>query len=174
MHIGVMVDLALLSAHELERDRVDDAEALAREALDMSAHLGAEEHWMASGAHRALGLVLARHGRRAEASAELERALELARRGGYPAMVDEAIAALTELKPGGKPPPAPDSELTDRELAVLRLMAGPLSLREIGTELFVSVNTVKTHTRSIYRKLGAGSRTEAVARAREAGLLKGH
>jgi LuxR family maltose regulon positive regulatory protein len=46
-----------------------------------------------------------------------------------------------------------------------------LSLREIGAELFVSLNTVKTHTRNIYLKLGAGGREEAVARARELGLM---
>jgi LuxR family maltose regulon positive regulatory protein len=53
---------------------------------------------------------------------------------------------------------------------VLRLLAGPLSLREIGDALYVSLNTVKTHARAVYRKLGVTSREEAVARARELGL----
>jgi len=44
-------------------------------------------------------------------------------------------------------------------------------LREIGGELFLSLNTIKTHTRNIYLKLGAGGRDEAVALARERGLL---
>ncbi|MGH4023635.1 MAG: LuxR C-terminal-related transcriptional regulator [Pseudonocardiaceae bacterium] len=61
--------------------------------------------------------------------------------------------------------------LTDREEAVLRLLQGSLPLREVAAELFVTVNTVKSHTRLIYRKLGATSRTEAVRRARELGLL---
>ncbi|MDF5756913.1 LuxR C-terminal-related transcriptional regulator [Spongiactinospora sp. TRM90649] len=61
--------------------------------------------------------------------------------------------------------------LTQREQAVLRLLRGDSSLREIGHQLFVSTNTVKTHTRSIYRKLGATSRDHAVRRARELGLL---
>ena len=62
-------------------------------------------------------------------------------------------------------------ELTDRELGVLRLLPTELSLREIGAELFVSLNTVKTHVRSIYLKLGASSREQAVARARDDGLI---
>jgi DNA-binding NarL/FixJ family response regulator len=60
--------------------------------------------------------------------------------------------------------------LTDREVAVLRALRGPLSRREIGAELHLSVNTVKGYTAALYRKLGAGSRTEAVARGRELGL----
>ena len=62
-------------------------------------------------------------------------------------------------------------ELSDSELAVLRLLPTELSNREIGEELFVSVNTVKTHVRSIYAKLRARSREQAVGRAREIGLL---
>ncbi|MEK8171763.1 LuxR C-terminal-related transcriptional regulator [Streptomyces sp. M19] len=46
-----------------------------------------------------------------------------------------------------------------------------MSLREIGAQLFVSVNTVKSHTRAIYRKLGASSRDEALRRAAELRLL---
>ena len=61
--------------------------------------------------------------------------------------------------------------LTEREEAVLRLLRGPLSLREIGQELFLSANTIKTHTRAIYRKLGVSARTEAVERGHDTGLL---
>jgi LuxR family maltose regulon positive regulatory protein len=61
--------------------------------------------------------------------------------------------------------------LSDRELAVLRLFPSDLSLREIGAALYVSLNTVKTHARSIYRKLGASGREDAVARARRLRLL---
>jgi LuxR family maltose regulon positive regulatory protein len=61
--------------------------------------------------------------------------------------------------------------LTDRETAILRLMSTPLSLREIGGELYLSVNTVKTHSQAIYRKLGVSSRRHAVDRARELGLI---
>ena len=61
--------------------------------------------------------------------------------------------------------------LTDREVAVLRLLRGALSLREIGQELGVSPNTVKTHTQAIYRKLEASGRQDAVERGRGSGLL---
>jgi LuxR family transcriptional regulator, maltose regulon positive regulatory protein len=63
------------------------------------------------------------------------------------------------------------SALTDSELRVLRLLPTNLSLAEIASQLFVSRNTVKTHVASIYRKLGADKRGEAVERARSAGLL---
>jgi LuxR family maltose regulon positive regulatory protein len=62
-------------------------------------------------------------------------------------------------------------ELTERERAILALLPGPRTQREIAGELFVTPNTLKTHLRSIYRKLGAASRTEAVSRARTRGLL---
>jgi LuxR family transcriptional regulator, maltose regulon positive regulatory protein len=62
-------------------------------------------------------------------------------------------------------------ELTAREEAVLYLLPGGLSAREIGSELGVTRNTIKTHTKSLYRKLGAAGRREAVARGRQLGLL---
>jgi ATP/maltotriose-dependent transcriptional regulator MalT len=61
--------------------------------------------------------------------------------------------------------------LSARELSVLRALVGPLSQRDIGRELFLSHNTIRTHTRSIYRKLGASSRAEAVRLARERALI---
>lgn len=57
--------------------------------------------------------------------------------------------------------------LTDRELDVLRLLQGSLSLPEIAAELHLSANTVKTHTYSMYRKLGAHTRTDAVRIGRQ-------
>jgi len=61
--------------------------------------------------------------------------------------------------------------LTDRELTILRMLPAPGSLRELAADLFVAPNTLKTHLRAIYRKLGAESREEAVIRAREGGLI---
>ena len=55
-------------------------------------------------------------------------------------------------------------------MAVLRMLGGTLSLREIGHELYVSANTVKTHTQAIYRKLGVSSRPDAVARGKRLGI----
>jgi len=62
-------------------------------------------------------------------------------------------------------------ELTPKELEVLGLLATRLSRREIGQRLYVSLNTVKTHQRALYRKLGVEDRNTAVKRARELGLL---
>ena len=78
-------------------------------------------------------------------------------------------------RPGGgrRTAPGPAGELTERELVVLRLLATTLSQREIAQELYVSVNTVRTHIQGVYRKLGAASREEAVAVARDHGLLPG-
>jgi len=79
-------------------------------------------------------------------------------------------------QPEGQQPPAtrpgvPVEALTDRELAVLRMLPGRLTLREIADELFISINTLKFHLKVIYRKLGCGSRAEAAEVARSlAGL----
>ena len=62
-------------------------------------------------------------------------------------------------------------QLTDRELAVLRHLPTTLSLREISGELYVSLNTVKSHCTAIYRKLGVNDRKAAVQAARDLRLL---
>jgi len=82
----------------------------------------------------------------------------------------ERALQLTPPRPAASGLPV-DPELSERELAVLRLLGGDLSQRELASELYVSFNTVKAHTRSIFRKLEVGSRAEAVARGRELSLL---
>jgi LuxR family maltose regulon positive regulatory protein len=62
-------------------------------------------------------------------------------------------------------------ELSDRELAVLRLLRTDLTQREIGDQLYVSFNTVKSHIQSIFRKFDVSTRKDAIARARDLGLL---
>ncbi len=75
---------------------------------------------------------------------------------------------LKASQPCPRPGPrSADEELTDRELRVLRLLASDLSERDIGQQLYVSHNTVHSHVRSIYRKLGVSSRAHAVERTRE-------
>jgi LuxR family maltose regulon positive regulatory protein len=68
-------------------------------------------------------------------------------------------------------PKKPSTTLSDRERIVLRMLTGPLSERDIGRELYLSHNTIHSHTRSIYRKLGVRSRREAIGLARQLGLL---
>jgi LuxR family maltose regulon positive regulatory protein len=63
--------------------------------------------------------------------------------------------------------------LTERELAVLRLLPTRLSTREIGRELNVSVNTVRSQVQAVYRKLQVASRAEAVTEAHRLGLQPG-
>ena len=62
-------------------------------------------------------------------------------------------------------------ELTDRELSILRMLAGSASQREIGAALFLSINTVKGYAKSLYRKLDVGTRQDAVERARALQLI---
>jgi LuxR family transcriptional regulator, maltose regulon positive regulatory protein len=84
--------------------------------------------------------------------------------------------------PRHEPPPAPRSAsdqapvlvvepLSDREREVLRHVSGMLSTAEVASEMYISVNTVKTHLRNIYRKLAAEHRGEAVRRARQLELI---
>lgn len=61
--------------------------------------------------------------------------------------------------------------LSRRELEVLELLSQGLSNQEIADKLFVSANTVKTHTRNLFEKLGVARRTQAVQKARSLGLI---
>jgi LuxR family maltose regulon positive regulatory protein len=74
----------------------------------------------------------------------------------------------------GLPPTSPGTlidALTEREHVVLRYLTGTLSNAEIAAELYLSVNTIKTHQRTVYRKLGASSRRDAVRRAKQLRIL---
>jgi LuxR family transcriptional regulator, maltose regulon positive regulatory protein len=91
-------------------------------------------------------------------------------------MPDYTARLLASLEAESHPPPSPTAQplvepLSDRELEILGLIAGGLSNREISERLFLALITVKGHNRNIFRKLQVRRRTEAVARARELGLL---
>lgn len=90
----------------------------------------------------------------------------------HAALLFEIVDVLdgVSARSNGLPTPA-GSELSATELRVLRYLPTNLSRSDIARELYVSVNTVNTHVRNIYSKLGAASRTEAVERARELRLL---
>ena len=81
------------------------------------------------------------------------------------------VESRHQLGTSALPTSQPIADLTDREHAVLRYLPAPMSQREIAQELYVSLNTVKTHCQAIYRKLGVGDRKAAVQAARDASLL---
>jgi LuxR family maltose regulon positive regulatory protein len=92
------------------------------------------------------------------------------------------LLALFETKPGAMPSsphipsPLPRVQplvdpLTERELDVLRLLATSLSTAEIADRLFITVSTVRSHTKNIYAKLNVHRRWDAAERAQELGLI---
>jgi LuxR family maltose regulon positive regulatory protein len=89
-----------------------------------------------------------------------------------PGLLPELTAARRETFSGpARRATAFGQQLSEREVAVLRLLAAGLSQREIAAQLYVSYNLVKTHLRAIYRKLGAGTREQAVQQAKDLGAL---
>jgi LuxR family transcriptional regulator, maltose regulon positive regulatory protein len=129
------------------------------------------------GLHRTLALLVlasVRYGRgdRPGARALADQARELVEHSTDPGMLS-ALLEQTEEALGSRPrrPGQVAAPLTERELAVLRLLPTRLSTREIGRELYVSANTVRSHVQAIYRKLQVNSRAEAVTKARQLGLL---
>ena len=207
--------LGMLALAHLIQGDLDRAQERVDAALTLSDRSGLKEYWVNAAAHIAGAGLLTHAGRADAAGAELDRALEVARRGSGPvetihALVARCLAARAEgdddaagvhlgdarstLLSCPNPGPVVTSlvmeaeaglpeirgrveqvfpfveEFSEREIDVLRLLGGSLSQREIGDELFISFNTVKTHSKSIYRKLGVGRRTDAVTRGRELGL----
>jgi LuxR family transcriptional regulator, maltose regulon positive regulatory protein len=157
----------------LERDGVAPAvavdlwvtEALARDGLDDG-----------DGATAALERALAHaepDGFRHELLAHAPAVRGLLRRTIRSGTAHRAFAGeLLDALESGRARPLPLAEpLSEREEAVLRCLPTMMSNREIASELYVSVNTVKTHLKHIYRKLDAGDRRSAVRRARELRLL---
>lgn len=113
-----------------------------------------------------------------EGSAMMRLLREALSRGIAPNYVRQLLTVFSAGKPQ-KPKPSNsqllESELIDslseRELEVLQLIADGLTNPEIATKLFLTLNTVKVHTRNIYSKLDVHSRTQAVARARDLNIL---
>ena len=97
----------------------------------------------------------------------------LKRRPDLGTLVGQAQALRTQLAADHVPAVPGASALSGAELRVLPLLATHLSFPGIGAEMFLSPHTVKSQAMSIYRKLGASSRHQAVTRARDLGLLEG-
>jgi LuxR family maltose regulon positive regulatory protein len=90
-----------------------------------------------------------------------------AHRTAHPEHVKRLVALLSASEPAQELA----EPLSDRELAVLRFLPTNLSAAEIGSELYLSVHTVKTHMRKLYAKLDVHTRAEAVQKGRDLGLL---
>ena len=116
----------------------------------------------------ALAQVQWARGRRAEALGLAREAREALRGAPDPGRAGELLVRL-DARLGTRVRDL--ASLSESERAVLELLPTPLSNREIGERLYISINTVKSHLRSIYAKLGSSSREQAVGRARELGLL---
>jgi LuxR family maltose regulon positive regulatory protein len=97
-----------------------------------------------------------------------------ARRGTAPAYLGALLGAGEGSPAAGRPAAGTRGlvePLSERELEVLRLLRSELGGPAIASELFVSVNTLRTHTKNVYSKLGVGSRRAAIRRAEELGLI---
>jgi LuxR family maltose regulon positive regulatory protein len=110
--------------------------------------------------------VLRTAGRREEAAAAVAEAAATLEACPDPGTLRRRLEAVT-----GPLPPESEADLSGRELVVLRMLRGSLSERDIGRELYLSHNTVHSHTKAIYRKLGVSSRKQAVQRGVSLGLL---
>lgn len=144
------------------------AEGAARDAVRL-ADRGAGRIEQAAAAITAANAVRrARPDDPAAADGFLARARTLLRQCADPGPV---VLAWMAAEPGTGAPVDGLPPLTDREIEILARLPGPMTQRDLAAALFVSPNTLKTHLRAIYRKLGARSRADAVLRARRAGLL---
>jgi LuxR family transcriptional regulator, maltose regulon positive regulatory protein len=169
-HFAVMIGHLAIGRGAALSGRLEDAELEIRRALEL-AHRGAGRLEIAA-AELALAGVLQLRGdvegaRRASRNARtiLGACPEIGTLRRGLAAVERGVSASPGADRGG------GEELTERELAVLRMLPTDLSRREIADALYVSPNTIKTHVKGIYRKLDASNREAAVARARELGLL---
>ncbi len=152
-------------------DDPDDALAASARAVDLVSSSGpplTRSYALTSAAD-----VLTRHDQ-PDADGLLRRARSIIDGCPDPGIVGQYLARIEARTGTLEPaPPSPGlvENLTDREQAVLRYLPSQLSQRDIANELYVSLNTVRTHCKAIYRKLGVGDRKAAVQAARDHGLL---
>jgi LuxR family maltose regulon positive regulatory protein len=157
------------------RGDVDSARALLTRAVAL-ARVGGHASYLVL-ALTALAQTELADGDATAAAATMAEAHETAEPGIMPSARRRLDA--TEARIGSSParvahlgsPRPPIEDLTDRELSILRALQGQRSQRDIGGAMFISVNTVKGHTKSLYRKLDVSSRQAAVQRGRALGLI---
>jgi LuxR family maltose regulon positive regulatory protein len=174
---NVTIVAVIAGAHLAEIDRLRGrtaaAEASSRAVLRLADKAELSDNVECSVAHLTLGNVLLDLGRRDEAELAISRGIALAERVPYVAREQQASAAKARLAGGARHPATTGllEPITGRELSVLRLLPTSLTPREIAGELYLSLNTIKTHTRALYRKLGVQSRHAAIEEARRRQLI---
>jgi LuxR family maltose regulon positive regulatory protein len=151
----------------LAEGRPQDADDELRRALELARALREPLH--VANALRVLAEVRSALGDDAGAAAYIAEARAIAASCAAPGLLSVFVEASAAAIAGRQEPLA--EPLSERERVVLRKLAGNLSLPALARELFVSHNTIKTHCRTIYRKLDVRGRAAAVARARERGLV---
>jgi LuxR family maltose regulon positive regulatory protein len=154
------------------RGQLQEARSELENAVEFRGRVPNLSPWTTVEALAMLTQVLLDLGDRSGAAALIDRARLLLVSSPDPA--DALLARLERLarQAAGRPKAVSLADpLTERELAVLHLLQGTLSLREIGQDLHLSANTIKTHTQAIYRKLGVSTRHDAVERGRQVGGL---
>ncbi len=167
------LDLAATARALLRHGQWDEARRQLTVAKRLAASLTHAIPWLAVQVRLELGHAHVTLRDRSGARALLDEAKEiLALRPALGVLADQLaelereIDAMPEATDGGS------SGLTPAELRLLPLLSTHLSFREIGERLFVSRNTIKTQAISVYRKLGVSSRSDAIARAAELGLVE--
>jgi LuxR family maltose regulon positive regulatory protein len=163
---------AVSAAAHAQCGRIDEAKMDARRAAELTARLADSAGWYEIEVRIALARASLRLSDMAGARSQLAEASRLLRRSPDAVVLGEWLEDGWTWADSAIGHSVGDRwSLTTAELRILQFLPTHLSLPEIAKELNVSANTVKTHTRAVYRKLDASSRSEAVTRARGAGLI---
>jgi LuxR family maltose regulon positive regulatory protein len=152
-----------------ERGELDGARVLLERALVLARR--GESRPEQIYALAVLAPLLATAGQTEAAAAALRDARQALKGAPSPGMFAHMLNDVERRLRGRAPAGSAVESLSEREMSVLRLLGSELSTAEIGDQLYISRNTVKTHIRGIYRKLDADTRALAVARARALRLL---
>ncbi|MGH1490313.1 MAG: LuxR C-terminal-related transcriptional regulator [Acidimicrobiales bacterium] len=163
-----------LALHALRTGRLAEAKKLSDLGLEKATTNGYSEVYASALCGRAEVAVV--DGDLTKAGKLFQEALGIGRRTVHQGVTIRATEGLSSLpadwdRTESDTTSGDEVELSDRELAVARLLRGDLTQREIADELYIAPSTVKTHIKSIYRKLGVSKRSYAVTRAMELDLF---
>ena len=162
-----LTDVAHLALARAARraGQLAEAEALLTELVTVAQHAG----YMVPRGHALLELAVVQHDRGEvdDARLSLQRARDVVRSCEDAGPLEMRLSEVSSrLQRSSRPDPGHGVALTTVETRVLRMLDTSLSQPEIARELHVSVNTVRTHIQSVYRKLGVSTRAQAIVRGR--------